>query len=48
MLIGWPGRQPLEDWQLLVLLLALGAVVTAIVFRYALRRARRDQNSDLE
>ncbi len=26
MLIGWPGRQPLEDWQILVLLLALGTV----------------------
>ena len=43
MLIGWPGQQPIEDWQVLLLLLAAGAVATAIVFRIALRRARRDR-----
>ena len=46
MLIGWPGRQPLDDWQLLLLLVALGAVITAIVFRYARRRAARERDPE--
>lgn len=44
MLIGWPGggRPPLEDWQILLLLLAAGVILTGLVFRIALRRARSD------
>ena len=46
MLIGWPGPQPLEDWQLLLLLVALGTAITAIVFRFARRKAERERDPD--
>ncbi len=48
MLIGWPGQQPLDDWQLLMLLVALGIAITALVFRSVRRKAgrERDENQD--
>ena len=46
MLIGWPGRQPLEDWQLILLLVVIGFAVTAFIFRLARRRAARDARRD--
>ena len=44
MLIVWPELSWIGDSTFLLAFLAIGAVITTLVFRYAVRRARREQD----
>ncbi|MCB1483496.1 MAG: hypothetical protein KDJ17_01230 [Hyphomicrobiaceae bacterium] len=44
MLIVWPEFLWIGDSTFILAFLALGAVITTLVFRYAVRRARREQD----
>ncbi len=46
MLVSWPGAQPLSDAAILILLFLAVLALTALVFRFARRRAARDRAND--